>query len=104
MSKRQQEGKLGEEELVVAKSKPMMSLVSKIASRSPTALGSSASKFRSFGHRETRRERCERCECKTQHRVLKCGIRMKTLVPALGNQLRKRLNTLSETWVTSSQF
>ena len=34
MSKRQQEGKPGEEERVVAKSKPMMSLVSKNANRS----------------------------------------------------------------------
>ena len=44
MSKRQmQEEKRGEEERVVAKSKPMMSSVSKTANRSPTALGSSAS-------------------------------------------------------------
>ena len=44
MSKRQiQEEKPGEEERVVAKSKPMMSSVSKTANRSPTALGSSAS-------------------------------------------------------------
>ena len=35
MSKRQQEGKPGEEERVVAKSKPVMSLVSKNANRSP---------------------------------------------------------------------
>ena len=36
MSKRQQEGKLADELRVVAKSKPMMSLVLKIANRSPT--------------------------------------------------------------------
>ena len=43
MSKRQtQEEKLGEEERVVAKSKPKMSLVLKTATQSPTALGSSA--------------------------------------------------------------
>ena len=70
MSKRQQEGKLGEEESVVAKSKPMMSLVSKHANRSPS-LGSGVSnspgsygmtKFRSFRHRALFRERCERRE------------------------------------------
>ena len=38
-----QEEKPGEEERMVAKSKPMMSLVSKTANQSPTALGSSAS-------------------------------------------------------------
>ena len=43
MSKRQQEGKPGEEERVVAESKPMMSLVSKIANRSSTALRSGGS-------------------------------------------------------------
>ena len=42
MSKRQQEGKPGEAEREVAKSKPMMSLVLKNANRSPT-LGSGAS-------------------------------------------------------------
>ena len=42
MSKRQQEGKPGAEERVVSKSKPMMGLVSKNASRSPM-LGSGVS-------------------------------------------------------------
>ena len=67
-----QEEKPGEEERVVAKSKPMMSLVSKTANQSPTALGSSAFKqpgdsrstqfeFRPYRHGETR---CERFECK----------------------------------------
>ena len=44
MSKRKQEGKPETEERMVAKSKPMMSLVSKIANRSPTLdLGASNS-------------------------------------------------------------
>ena len=43
MSKRlMQERKAGEVERVVAKSKPVMSLVSKTVARSPVALGSSA--------------------------------------------------------------
>ena len=72
MSKRQmQEEKPGEEERVVAKSKPMMSSVSKIANRSPTALGSGASgspgdtrstkfEFRPYRYGETRCGRIER--------------------------------------------
>ena len=64
MSKRQQEEKSGEEERVVAKSKPMKSLVSKTANRSPT-LGSGASSPGTFGAQSSLSDRTGITEIET---------------------------------------
>ena len=70
MSKRQQEGKRGEEVRVVAKSKPMMGIEERKSVsdtgfwciKQPGDPRNAMSEFRSFWHWETGRERCERCE------------------------------------------
>ena len=109
-AKRQQDGKLGEQERVVAKSKPTISVVSKIATRLPM-LNSSASNgpgtLKSTVRIQTvpvRWDLLPKVWMTTQHRVLKWGIRVKTFILRFGNQLRKNDKQTQWNKVDPSQF
>ena len=104
MSERQmQEEKPGEEERVVANSKQLMSSVSKIANQSWTALGSSASNSPgTLKAHSSKTDPLRKVWMKTQHRGLKCGIRMQTRSPARWDPWRKRQrNPLVQSYLTT---
>ena len=103
MSKRQQEGKTGRRRSNGGeKEHKSVSDAGFGCIKQPGEFRNAKSEFRSFQHRETDCERCERCGWKTQHPVLKCGTRKKTFVPALGHQSGKcYIDSVKQSWPTT---